>query len=66
MDIIHIGFARIDYKCPYCGITEWDVDDKLLDRCNRNKCGYTKIKCKCGERIGFTYDIKSNATAFKL
>lgn len=63
---IFINFARIDYKCPYCGITEWDSDDHLLNRCNRNKCGWTKVKCKCGATYGFTYNYKGDATAFKI
>jgi len=64
--IISISFAKIDYECPFCHVTEWDADDKLLNKCNRNKCGFTKVKCECGETYGFTYNYKGEATAFKL
>ena len=43
-----------------------DADDKYLDRCNRNKQGWTRIACKCGERFGMTYDITGSAVGFKI
>ncbi len=63
---IYISFAKIDYNCPYCNLAKWDIDDKLLDKCNKNKCGWTKVRCECGKKYGFTYNYKSEAIAFKI
>ena len=66
---IHNGilcFARTDFDCPYCGKQYSDDDEVLLDRVNRNKKGYTTVKCACGKRFGMTYDITGNAVGFKL
>jgi len=64
--LVHISFAKIDFECPYCGLKYEDNEDKYLDRCNKNKSGYTKIKCKCGNRFGFVYDITGQALGFML
>jgi len=65
--IIHMSFAKVDFECPYCGTKHDDLDDKLLDRCNNNKSGYTKLYCKkCLKRFGFTYNYKCEAVGFKL
>jgi len=63
---IHICYSDISYSCPHCMIKKHDKDDKLLNRCNKNKSFYTKIKCDCGKRFGFTYNIRGDATTFKL
>ena len=61
-----IDFARIGFSCPYCGKVYSDSDDKYLNRCNKNKSGYTKIRCECGQTFGMTYNIMSEAIGFKL
>jgi len=61
-----IDFAKIDFKCPYCGKVCSDSDDKYLNRLNRNKYGYTKIRCKCGHTFGMTYNFMSEAIGFKI
>lgn len=67
MGNIHISFARVDFNCPHCNTGHEDLDEKLLNRCNKNKCGYTKMYCKkCGKRFGFTYNYKSEAVGFEL
>ena len=66
MENLHICFAKIDYKCPFCNAVKVDSDDILLMRANKNKCGYTKVKCECGKTFGFTYNYKGDATAFIL
>ena len=66
MDHLHLCIPNINFSCPYCGQKYNDADDKYLDRCNRNKTGFTTIKCICQERFGMTYDIKGNAVSFKL
>ena len=66
MNFIHINFAEIKYNCPYCGKAGRDEDDKLLNRCNRNKSGLTKVKCECGNVYGFTYNYKGDAETFKI
>jgi len=64
---VHLSFANIEYNCPYCGWKGSDKDDKLLNLCNKNKSGYTKVICpECGSRHGFTYNYKCDAVAFKL
>jgi 5-methylcytosine-specific restriction endonuclease McrA len=62
-----ICFADINYQCPYCGNVDSDDDDKLLNRCNKNKSFWTKVWCyQCGERFGFTYDYTGKARTFKI
>lgn len=61
-----IDLASIDFKCPHCGKVYSDLDDKYLNRVNRNKYGYTKIRCECGHWFGMTYNFKSEAIGFKL
>jgi len=61
-----IDFAKIDFKCPFCGKVYSDSESKYLNRVNRNKSGYTKIRCGCGQTFGMTYNIKSEAIGFKL
>jgi hypothetical protein len=64
--IIHISFANINFKCPYCNKQYKDKDDKYLDKCNKNKNGYTIIKCECKHTFGMTYNYKGEAVGFKL
>lgn len=68
--LIHISIAKIDFKCPYCGKSYRDDDDKYLNRIQGRKGkrhqGYTKIRCVCGDRFGMTYDIKGDAVSFEL
>jgi len=64
-DVI-ICFAGIDFNCPFCNKEYSDIDDKYVDRCNKNKSMITKIKCSCGERFGMTYNYMGNAVSFKL
>jgi len=61
-----ICMAKIDFYCPHCMKKYDDRDEKYLNRFMANKCGYTKIKCICGERFGMTYDMKGDAVGFKL
>ena len=63
---IFLNIAKIYFNCPFCGEKHKDTKDKYLNRCNKNKSNYTKIKCKCGKYFGFTYDQKGNAVAFEL
>ena len=61
-----ICLSGTDFKCPYCGKEYSDIDDKYLDRCNKNKSGTTKIKCDCKESFGMTYNYMGDAVSFKL
>lgn len=61
-----IDFANILFKCPFCSQGYLDIDDKYLDKCNKNKSGFTKIRCRCGKKFGMTYDYMSNAVGFGL
>ena len=61
-----ICMAVIDFFCPHCFKEYCDSHEKYLTKVNANKCGYTKIKCECGETFGMTYDIKGDAVGFKL
>lgn len=61
-----ICMANDEFHCPYCNNTYFDAGGRYVEKCNKNKCGYTKIKCLCGETFGMTYDIKGDAVGFKL
>lgn len=61
-----LTLSKIDFKCPYCLKQYEDDDDIYLNRCNKNKSNFTKIKCTCDNKFGFTYDITGTARSFKL
>lgn len=61
-----IDFAKTDFICPHCFKKYDDLDNKYLDRCNKNKSGYTTIKCECEMTFGMTYDIMGEAVSFEL
>lgn len=63
---VFLDFAQIDFTCPLCGKVYSDENDLYLNRCNKNKSGYTRIKCECGEVFGMTYNMLSEAVGFKL
>ncbi|MFW5847308.1 MAG: hypothetical protein ACOCVF_00115 [bacterium] len=60
-----IDFANVVFNCPSCKKKYNDIDDKYLNRCNRNKSGFTKINCDCGNPFFMTYDYKGDAVSFK-
>lgn len=60
-----IDFAKTEFKCPHCGEKYNDVDDKYLNRCNKNKQGITRIKCNCEAYFFMTYNYMSEAVSFK-
>lgn len=64
--IINISFENTKFNCPYCGKKFIDINDKYLNRCNKNKSFNTKIKCECKNIFGMTYDWMSNPRGFKL
>lgn len=64
--IIHISFLKTKFKCPHCKKKYDDSENVYLEKCNKNKSGYTKIKCKCEMRFGMTYDYTGNAVSFKI
>lgn len=61
-----ICVSAINFNCPYCNKEYLDIDEKYTRRANKNKCGYTKIKCECSERFGVTCNMKSDVVSFKL
>lgn len=61
---VHIRFTKIDFKCPFCNKNYSDTDDKYLNRCNKNKSGYTKINCTCNRSFFLTYDYMGNIISF--
>ena len=61
---IILSFANIEFKCPKCGKTYIDNQDKYLNRCNKNKSCCTKIKCSCGTSFFMTYDQTGDAVSF--
>lgn len=63
---MYISIPNIEFKCPHCNKKYYDNKDIFLNRCNKNKCGYTKIKCDCGNKFGMTYNYKGEAVGFKL
>ena len=56
--------ANIDFACPKCQKIYSDSEDKYLNRCNKNKNGYAKIKCNCGQSFYMTYSYKGDAVSF--
>jgi len=61
-----VCMANIGFKCPHCEKAYSDLNDKYLNRCNKNKSGYTKIKCECGTSFYMTYDYMGNAQSFQI
>lgn len=61
-----ICLAKTDFKCPNCGKQYSDDNDKYFNRCNKNKSGYTVVKCSCKIKFGMTYDITVDSVSFKL
>jgi hypothetical protein len=59
-----IDFDKTDFECPTCKKQYNDMDDKYLKRCQRNKQGITKIKCKCGKPFFATYNYMGDAVSF--
>ena len=65
--IIHVNYAKIDFKCPYCDMQYSDSDDKFLNRCNKSKDFCTRTKCtKCKNLFRVTYNIMGNIVSFKI
>ena len=64
--MIHLNIANVAFNCPHCKKDYNDLNDKYLNRCNKNKSTYTTIKCECGNRFGMTYNYMGNAVAFKI
>jgi len=60
-----IDFSNTNFLCPYCDKKYNDLDDKYLNRCNKNKFGYTRIYCECKNIFYFTYDYKGDSVSFK-
>ena len=63
--LIHLNIPNIEFNCPYCGKHYADDKDIYLNRCNRNKSGFTTINCDCGKKFGMTYNYKGDAVSFK-
>ena len=62
----YLCFANINFSCPHCGKKYSDENDKYLDKCNKNKSGWTSITCICGQKFGMTYNIQGDAVGFGL
>jgi len=64
--MLHISFAKIDFKCPYCNKKYSDDNDVYLNRINKNKSRITTISCDCESKFGMTYNMIGEAVSFKL
>lgn len=54
---IKVGFSCVGidtFTCPHCGKV-YDAE-KYTDRINRNKSGYTRVYCECGELFDVVVD----------
>ena len=61
-----IDIANTMFNCPYCNKVHNDDKDKYLNRCNKNKKSYTKIKCNnCEKYFYMTYSTYGDAVSFK-
>lgn len=63
---LFLDFSNTKFNCPYCGKEYDDVNDKYLDRCNKNKHFNTRVSCLCGNRFYLTVDYKSDFVTYKL
>ncbi len=61
-----LDLANLEFECPYCNKIHNDYDEKLNNKMDKNKCGYTKIKCDCGEKIGVSVNMMGDMVGFKL
>jgi hypothetical protein len=61
----YICFANTTFKCPYCYKDYDDVNDKYLNRINKNKSFTTRIKCSCENNFILIADFKGNFVTFK-
>ena len=61
-----ISVAETRFKCPHCEKKYDDINDKYLNRCNKNKNSWTTIKCECNNKFGVTHDITGDIVSFKL
>jgi transcription elongation factor Elf1 len=62
-----LTLSNIAFKCPHCEHPYTDADDVYLKRCNKNKSGYTTIRCKsCGKRFNMTYNMQGDAVSFPV
>ena len=64
--MLHISFAKVDFNCPHCKKEFSDINDKYLERCNKNKNGCTTITCECENKFGMTYNFMGHAVSFAL
>jgi len=61
-----ICVAESYYQCPHCHKLWHDYNEMRLNRINKNKSGYTKVKCvKCGKKFNLTYNIKGEFVTWK-
>lgn len=65
MDNLHLNIAKIDFSCPLCKQGYIDINEKYLDRCNKNQDFTTRIRCtKCRTWFGMCYDYTGQAVGF--
>lgn len=56
--------ANINFDCPKCHKAYSDLDEKYLNRCNRNRNGCTLVKCTCGQSFYVTYNYMGDIVTF--
>lgn len=62
---IHIHFANLNFKCPYCKKKYNDKDEKYYKKINKNKSTIAIIRCECKEVFFLTANYKGEYVAFK-
>jgi len=57
--------SKIEFTCPKCKTQYDDLNETYLNRCNKNKYGFTRTKCKnCGVNFYVTYNYMGDIQSF--
>lgn len=59
-------YSKIEFNCPHCKKLYNDAEEIYFNKMTKNKSGYTKIKCDCGEIFGVTSNFKGDLVGFEL
>ena len=68
--LIHISIGKTDFKCPYCDKQYDDINDKYLNRIQKQMDkkkpkGYINIKCGCKQSFGLSFNYMGHLVSFK-
>jgi predicted RNA-binding Zn-ribbon protein involved in translation (DUF1610 family) len=64
--IIHICFAKIDYKCPVCGIVKSDTDERIYRKIDKSRTTSAIEKCECGIKFRIVVDYTGAYQTYQI